>query len=310
MPAFRYATLRAILSASSQMAARCASRQRERRRELDDLLVPALDRAVALEQVDEVPVVVAEDLHLDVLRALDVALEEHGGVAERRARLAPRRDEPLDELALVARDAHAPPAAARARLDDDRVAVLAREDERLLVMGDRLRRAGHDRYARGLRGLAPGDLVAEAALHLRRRPDEDDAGALARLRELGVLGEEAVAGVNRVHLEPLRERDDLLDAEVRVDGLLALADEVRLVRLVAVEREPVLFRVDRDGLDPELGAGAEDADGDLAAVRGHDSLERDGHVRLSSKRTLDAARLRGRGRRDVDVVRCWPPGPA
>ena len=33
------------------------------------------------------PWCVAEDLHLDVARALDVALDEHGAVAERRGRL-------------------------------------------------------------------------------------------------------------------------------------------------------------------------------------------------------------------------------
>ena len=38
-----------------------------RRRDLDDLLVPALDRAVAFVKMDEVAVPVAQDLHLDVL---------------------------------------------------------------------------------------------------------------------------------------------------------------------------------------------------------------------------------------------------
>jgi hypothetical protein len=54
-----------------------------RRALLDDLLVPALDRAVALEQRDDAAVRVAEDLHLDVAGVDDVALQEHGVVAER-----------------------------------------------------------------------------------------------------------------------------------------------------------------------------------------------------------------------------------
>ena len=48
---------------------------RGRGRLLDELLVPALDRAVALAEVDDVAVRVGEDLHLDVTRILEVALD-------------------------------------------------------------------------------------------------------------------------------------------------------------------------------------------------------------------------------------------
>ncbi len=50
--------------------------------DLDHLLVAALHRAVALVQVDHVAMVVAEDLHLDVLGPADEALEEHGIIAK------------------------------------------------------------------------------------------------------------------------------------------------------------------------------------------------------------------------------------
>ena len=55
-----------------------------RRRLLDDLLVAALDRALALAEVHEGAVAVAEDLDLDVAGPGDVALEEDPVVAERR----------------------------------------------------------------------------------------------------------------------------------------------------------------------------------------------------------------------------------
>src|SRR6266511_4818124 len=100
------------------------------------------------------------------------------------------------------------------------------------------------------------------------------------------------------------EADELLDAEVGVDRRLPLADEVRLVRLVAVEGEAILLGVDGDRLDPQLGAGAEDPDRDLAAIRGHDSLERDGHERLQERSSTPPVARGGPG---FDVVRCWPP---
>ena len=59
-----------------------------RGRLLDHLLVAALQRAVALEQVDDVAVRVAEHLHLDMARAQDIFLDQHMVVAERGGRLA------------------------------------------------------------------------------------------------------------------------------------------------------------------------------------------------------------------------------
>ena len=60
------------------------------RRHLDHLLMAALHGAVALVEVQDVPVLIAQDLHFDVLRAADEALEEDGVVAERRGRFLPR----------------------------------------------------------------------------------------------------------------------------------------------------------------------------------------------------------------------------
>ena len=55
---------------------------------LHDLLMPALDRAVALEQVDAITLGVGQDLDFDVARPGDVALDQHPVVAERIDRLA------------------------------------------------------------------------------------------------------------------------------------------------------------------------------------------------------------------------------
>ena len=64
--------------------------------------MPPLDRALALEQVDDVAVVVGEDLDLDVARPLDQPLDVQRAVAERGRRLAPRRLNRVVELARVA----------------------------------------------------------------------------------------------------------------------------------------------------------------------------------------------------------------
>jgi hypothetical protein len=73
----------------AQIASRTPSSRFGAGRDLDDLLVAALHRAVALEEVDDVsPCGVGEDLHLDVPRPHDGLLEEHRG--RRRTRRRPR----------------------------------------------------------------------------------------------------------------------------------------------------------------------------------------------------------------------------
>ncbi len=62
---------------------------RRRRRLLDQLLVAALDRAVALAEVDDVAMRVGKHLHLDVPRILEVALDVDRRVREVRLALAP-----------------------------------------------------------------------------------------------------------------------------------------------------------------------------------------------------------------------------
>ena len=61
-----------------------------RRRLLDQLLVAALDRAVALAEVDDVAVPVGQHLDLDVARVGQVALEVDGRVGEELLALARR----------------------------------------------------------------------------------------------------------------------------------------------------------------------------------------------------------------------------
>ena len=52
------------------------------RGDLDHLLMATLHGAVPLPKVDQVAMMIAEDLHLDVLGSLDVAFDEDVALAE------------------------------------------------------------------------------------------------------------------------------------------------------------------------------------------------------------------------------------
>lgn len=157
---------------------------------------------------------------------------------------------------------HAAAAAARDGLREDREADPLRLLEQQLHVGRRRRRR-EDRHAGRGRVLLGRDLVASHLEHPGGGADEDDAVVGGRAREVGVLGEEPVARVDGVGAALERHADDLVDVEVRPDGVALLADEVRLVRLQAVQRVPVLVRVDGDRAGAQLDGGPERADRDL-----------------------------------------------
>jgi hypothetical protein len=78
----------ATLTAASPIRSRRSWLTARRRRLLDQLLVAALQRAVALAEVDRGAVEVGEHLDLDVARAFEVALEVALAPAERGLGLA------------------------------------------------------------------------------------------------------------------------------------------------------------------------------------------------------------------------------
>ena len=100
----------------------------ERRgRFLDHLLIAALDRAFALAEMDDLTVLVAKHLDLDMARIDDEFLDEHPVVSERGFRLRAGSLETLEHLLAGVGDAHALPPAAGGSLDHDRIADARRQ---------------------------------------------------------------------------------------------------------------------------------------------------------------------------------------
>jgi hypothetical protein len=107
---------------------------------------------------------------------------------------------------------------------------------------------------------------------VRWRPEELDARVLAGLRQVLVLAEEAVAGMQRVAAGLLGGGDDLPDVEVAL-ARLAAAEMDRVGGAANVQGRAVGIGVDRDGLDAHLLGGADHAQRDLATVGNEDASE-------------------------------------
>ncbi len=182
-----------------------------RRGLLDDLLVPALDRALALAERPHRAVRVRQDLDLDVPGLLQERLDEDGAVPERRQRLAPGRRHGLVQLGRVAHDAHAAPAAAGRRLHQHR----EHEIPGLGGLRDHRGRHGHP-------GLGHQDLGLDLGAHRGdgrgARADPGQARVQHGPGERGVLRQEPVAGMDGVRPGVQRRRDDRVGVEVGVGG--------------------------------------------------------------------------------------------
>ncbi len=235
---------------------------------LDQLLVPALDRAVTFAEEGDVAAGIREHLRLDVVRAVDVALEEDLGPAEVRLRLARRTGERLLELLGFADGQHALAAAAERGFHEHRVADPVGLGGRV-GRGDGLRRAGDDRHPDPVGRPPRGGLVTHHLDRVRGWADEGEPRVGDRSGEMRTLGEEPVPRVD--HRGPgLRGGlEDLADRQVRVRRQRR-ADPLRLIGHLDVERIAVGVAVDGDRGVAELSDGADDAHGDLAAVGDQD----------------------------------------
>ncbi len=209
---------------------------------------------------------VADDLDLDVTATLDERLDEHRAVTERRVCLTGRGCHRVGKLTRLPHDSHAAPATTGRRLDQDRV-VERRRKAVWCDLDDRGR--GHPGFERHPLG---GDLVAEQTDLVGSRADPHQSGVDHRLCEVGVLGEEAVAGMDGVAAALERGADDCITAEIRL-GRRRATDGDGDIDGLGVDAVAIAVGVDPDGGDAHRPRCAGDARHDLAAVGDHQALQ-------------------------------------
>mmetsp|Transcript_44099 Transcript_44099/g.111147 ORF Transcript_44099/g.111147 Transcript_44099/m.111147 type:complete len:276 (+) Transcript_44099:1485-2312(+) len=220
-----------------------------------------------------VAVAISEDLHLNVPRVLNVLLHEHGAIAKRDKRFGAAADESLLDVFLVAHNTHAAPAAAHGRLQHDGKANLISELNALGRILQGTTGPGYDGDTGLLRDLTCLGLVSKKVNRLGVGANKNYAILATQRGKLIILRQEAVARVDCIDLLALGESHNVGVREVRLDGALARPDQVSFVGLVAMRRVSVLPRVDGHGVDVQLTAGTEDADGDFTPIRHEQALD-------------------------------------
>ena len=209
-------------------------------------------------------------------RCGDRLLEQQAPVAERLDRFGRRRTDGRGQVRRRRHETHAAATATGRGLDHDRKADAGRFT---LERGGVLRLAvvaGHDRYSGRGHALARTRLVAHRRDRVRRRTDEHQPGTGHGAREVRVLGQEAVAGMDRVGARRTRCREDPVDAQVTLGRRFA-AERDRLVTGGHMAAATVGIRVHGDRRDSHASRRARDPGDDLATV-GHQQASQRHHV--------------------------------
>ncbi len=214
-------------------------------------------------------------------------------VAKAGSRLALAGRQRVEEGRGLVDAAHALAAAARHGLDQDGIADgvgLGLQPVGRLILAHVAGGDGHARLDHQLLGRV---LQAHGPDRGRRCADPDDAGGHDGLGELGVLGQEAVAGVDGLGARRLgcRQHPGLIQIAL---ARRRRADQDGLVGLTDVKRVRIGLGMDRDGAQAHAAGGAEDAAGDLAAIGDQDGSEHGARFR--------GARGGGRGGRTCVIA--------
>ena len=202
---------------------------------LDELLVPALDRAFAFAQVDRVPFFVGHKLYLDMTRLEDILLQIDVGIAERRERLGLGHDKGIGELGLIHHHAHAFAAAARGGLDDHREADLPRYLYGAAFLGHHAVAARQHGHPCAFRRFPRPGLISHLLDALGAGANEPDPRGVADFGEARVLRQEAVPGVNGLGIGDLSGADDARYVQIAVCALRR-ADAHALIRKTDMKR--------------------------------------------------------------------------
>ena len=122
-------------------------------------------------------------------------------------------------------------------------------------------------------GIFPGEgFISHFANGLGGGADEADVTGLADFGEVSAFGEKTVAGVDGVDIADFGGGDDAIDFEITLCAG-SWADADGFVGGLDVKGVVIGFGVDGESADAEVFAGADDAEGDLAAVGDEDFVE-------------------------------------
>ena len=196
--------------------ASCFLTQRWRGTFLNQLLMPPLSGTISFPKMHNVPVLICEDLNLDVPRLLDKLFQVDTRIPKRRfGFVLSLLNRGLQDRFILG-DSHAFSTAPRRGFDQDGVANFFGYLHRLIFVFDQAITSRDHRNLGGSCKVSRLILIAKKVHGFGRRTDKVDVAASANFIEVGVLCKESVAGMNRVNVSDFRSTDQLVDLQITV----------------------------------------------------------------------------------------------
>ena len=204
---------------------------------------------LALAEVDDVAVGVAQDLKFDMVGLLDETLYIYRVISERRQCFGFSGEVGLFDLTLAADEPHAFSSTSLRSLDHDGETDLAAHLTRILDRFEILAGSGNHRDTR-IDHLLPGrDLVAHCFDRFGSRADEDDVGFLAAAGKLGIFRQKSISRVDGIRSALPCGFQNPVDVQVAF-ARGCPADAISLIGIKDMFRRPVGFR--EDGYRPDV----------------------------------------------------------
>ena len=160
---------------------------------------------------------------------------------------------------------HAAAAAARSRFNHHRVPDFLRDLDGLILRLDYSVTSRRHWHAGFVREDARGVFVAHGLHRARRGSDKLDVAAFADFGEMRVLREKPIAGMDGIDIANLGCAHNAIDFQITL-GAGRRADADRFICELNMQRIDVGFRINSQGPNTELFAGANDAQRNFAAI--------------------------------------------
>src|SRR5581483_10661149 len=223
----------------------------------EQLLMAALNTALALTQTGNGAVLVGENLEFDVAGMLDVLLHVKVAVAKRSGCFGLRGIKECGKFLFRAHDSHAAATAAGGGLDDHGKTDGAGPLHGFAFAGKHAFGAGKNRNAGFFHGATGLFFLPHQARDFGWRADEFDVAGLADLGKVGVFRKQAVAGMDGIDIGDFGGAYDRRNIEIALRELRR-TDADSFVSEANMKRVAICLAVDGHGLDAELFAGADD----------------------------------------------------
>ena len=229
-------------------------------------LVAPLDGAVALKQMIDRTMLVAENLHFNMVGAQDHLFEITFAIAKSGHSLAPSFENFLCQLIGIINSAHPAPAATPRGFEHQRITNLrCLLFDKIKIIAQHLCRWNNRNTCRH-RHAPRTRLVSQRPHRLRLRADEHNASGIAGFYKIGILGEKSIPRMDRISTRLLGHTNNFWNAEISSNWRHTFANLIGLVRFKPVQRKFIFLGINRNRALAQLGCCPHHPNGDFTAI--------------------------------------------